>query len=70
MDCATPGDVNDELARVQVQTPTRQIAFNAKGDANMNYNILQVREIWRRWLMTVTVIFSFLDIPVNITPSL
>ena len=42
MDCVTPMDVNTELAHVQVQTPTRQFAFNDKGYANMTFNILQV----------------------------
>ena len=42
MSCVTPSDVNTEIARVRVQTPTRMFSFNRRGDANMSFAIFQV----------------------------
>ena len=42
MACVAPKDVNHEIRYVHVHAPTREFSFNARGDANMSYDVFQV----------------------------
>ena len=47
MACVAPKDVNHEIRYVHVHAPTREFSFNARGDANMSYDVFQVVFLWK-----------------------